>query len=81
MIQDIHAPNGHSVHLICETLDLPRSSYHHAAKPCARQLFAPVGAWGQTVKISPPLTLPQAAREDGIAVLSQAVDDAVAELK
>lgn len=43
-------------------------------------LFAPVGAWGQTVKISPPLTIPQAALEEGIAVLSQAVDDAVAEL-
>ena len=42
-------------------------------------LFAPVGAWGQTVKISPPLTIPQAALEEGIAVLSQAVDDAVAE--
>jgi len=33
------------------------------------------------VKISPPLTIPQAALEEGIAVLSQAVDDAVAELK
>jgi len=42
-------------------------------------LFAPVGAWGQTVKISPPLTIPQGALEEGIAVLTQAVDDAVAE--
>jgi 4-aminobutyrate aminotransferase-like enzyme len=42
-------------------------------------LFAPVGAWGQTVKISPPLTIPQAALEEGVVVLAQAVDDAVAE--
>ena len=42
-------------------------------------LFAPVGAWGQTVKISPPLTIPKGALEEGIAVLTQAVDDAVAE--
>ena len=42
--------------------------------------FAPVGAWGQTVKISPPLTIPQEALEEGLAVLAQATDDAVAEL-
>ncbi len=40
--------------------------------------FAPVGAWGQTVKISPPLTIPQDALEEGMQVLSQAVDEAVA---
>ena len=38
MIQSIHASTAHSVRLICETLGLPRSSYHHAARPCARQL-------------------------------------------
>lgn len=38
MIQSINASTAHSVRLICETLDLPRSSYHHAAVPCARQL-------------------------------------------
>jgi putative transposase len=38
MIQNIHVSTGHSVRLICQTLDLPRSSYHHAAVPCARQL-------------------------------------------
>ena len=43
-------------------------------------LFAPVGAWGQTVKIAPPLTIPKEALEEGLAVLSQATDDAVAEL-
>ncbi len=39
--------------------------------------FAPVGAWGQTVKIAPPLTIPRDALEDGLAVLSEAVDEAV----
>ncbi len=41
-------------------------------------MFAPVGAWGQTVKIAPPLTIPREALEEGIAVLSEAVDEAVA---
>ncbi len=40
-------------------------------------LFAPVGAWGQTVKISPPLTIPLEAMEEGLAVLATATDDAV----
>jgi 4-aminobutyrate aminotransferase-like enzyme len=40
-------------------------------------LFAPVGAWGQTVKIAPPLTIPRDALEEGLAVLSEAVDEAV----
>lgn len=40
--------------------------------------FAPVGAWGQTVKIAPPLTIPQDAVEEGLAVLSEATDEAVA---
>lgn len=38
--------------------------------------FAPVGSWGQTVKISPPLTITQEALEDGLAVLSESVDEA-----
>lgn len=42
--------------------------------------FAPVGAWGQTVKIAPPLTIPQDAMEEGLAVLSEATDEAVAAL-
>lgn len=41
-------------------------------------LFAPVGAWGQTVKIAPPLTTPKAALLEGLNVLGQAVDEAVA---
>jgi 4-aminobutyrate aminotransferase / (S)-3-amino-2-methylpropionate transaminase / 5-aminovalerate transaminase len=42
--------------------------------------FAPVGAWGQTVKICPPLTIPQEALEEGLAVLEEAFAEAVAEL-
>ena len=39
--------------------------------------FAPVGAWGQTVKISPPLTIPLEALQEGLQVLSEATDEAV----
>jgi 4-aminobutyrate aminotransferase-like enzyme len=41
--------------------------------------FAPVGAWGQTVKIAPPLTITEGAVREGLAVLSEAVAEAVAE--
>jgi 4-aminobutyrate aminotransferase-like enzyme len=41
-------------------------------------MFAPVGAWGQTVKIGPPLTIPRDALEEGLTVLSESVDEAVA---
>lgn len=40
--------------------------------------FAPVGAWGQTVKISPPLTITQDALEDGLQVLASCVDEVIA---
>jgi 4-aminobutyrate aminotransferase/(S)-3-amino-2-methylpropionate transaminase len=43
--------------------------------------FAPVGAWGQTVKIAPPLTIREDAVREGLAVLSEALDEAVAALK
>ena len=43
-------------------------------------LFAPVGAWGQTVKICPPLTVTEEALLEACDVLDTAVDDAVAEL-
>ena len=43
-------------------------------------LFAPVGAWGQTVKIAPPLTITRAAMDEGIAVLEQATEEAVADM-
>ena len=38
-------------------------------------LFAPVGAWGQTVKIAPPLTTPREALLEAIGVLAEAVDE------
>ena len=40
--------------------------------------FSPVGAWGQTVKIAPPLTIPRDAMEEGLGVLAEAVNEAVA---
>ena len=57
---------------------------HRIIELCCQRgllLFAPVGAWGQTVKICPPLTMPQEALEEGLAVMSEAVDQAVAELR
>jgi len=42
-------------------------------------LFAPVGAWGQTVKICPPLTVTKEALLEACDVLDTAVDDAVRE--
>jgi 4-aminobutyrate aminotransferase-like enzyme len=39
--------------------------------------FAPVGAWGQTVKIAPPLTITREALEEGLSVLSEAVDQSM----
>jgi len=41
--------------------------------------FSPVGPWGQTVKIAPPLTITEEAIREGLAVLSEAVDEAVAD--
>ncbi len=43
-------------------------------------LFSPVGAWGQTVKIAPPLTIPREALDESLAVLAEATDEAVAAL-
>ncbi len=54
---------------------------HDIVERCFRKgllMFAPVGAWGQTVKIGPPLTIPREALEEGLAVLGEAVDEAVA---
>jgi 4-aminobutyrate aminotransferase-like enzyme len=39
--------------------------------------FSPVGAWGQTVKIAPPLTITAEAVREGLTVLAEAVDEAV----
>lgn len=43
-------------------------------------MFAPVGAQGQTVKIAPPLRISRDALEEGVALPSEAVDEAVAAL-
>ena len=43
--------------------------------------FAPVGAWGQTVKIAPPLTISEEALREGIAVLGEAIEEAIAASK
>jgi 4-aminobutyrate aminotransferase-like enzyme len=40
-------------------------------------LFSPVGAWGQTVKIAPPLTVTREALEEGLSVLGEAVGNCV----
>lgn len=37
MIGDIRRATGHSIRRICAVLGVPRSSYHHAAKPTPRQ--------------------------------------------
>lgn len=37
MIQTIHQTTGHSVRRICSCLQVPRSSYHHAASPTPTQ--------------------------------------------
>lgn len=54
----------------------------HSIIECCYQrgllLFSPVGAWGQTVKIAPPLTIPREALEEGIAALAEVTDQAVA---
>lgn len=44
-------------------------------------LFAPVGAWGQTVKIAPPLCTPKEALLEGLEVLAACVDQAVQEFE
>ncbi len=41
-------------------------------------MFAPVGAWGQTVKIAPPLTISREALEEGLSVLAEATAESVA---
>jgi len=43
-------------------------------------MFSPVGAWGQTVKIAPPLTTPAEALKEGLEVLREATREAVNEL-
>jgi len=40
--------------------------------------FSPVGAWGQTVKVAPPLTITEDALREGLLVLAEAVEEAIA---
>ena len=40
-------------------------------------LFSPVGAWGQTVKIAPPLTITEEALREALTVLGEAIDETV----
>lgn len=42
-------------------------------------LFAPVGAWGQTVKICPPLTITEDALREGMQALAEATSEAITE--
>jgi 4-aminobutyrate aminotransferase-like enzyme len=65
-----------------------RQPWHDAAHAIVERcflkgllMFAPVGAWGQTVKIAPPLTTPREALEEGLAVLGEATDEALAALR
>ena len=53
---------------------------HRVVELCFQKgllLFSPVGAWGQTVKIAPPLTITADAIREGLQVLSAAMDEAV----
>jgi len=43
-------------------------------------LFAPVGYRGASVKISPPLTIPEDALREGLAVLEEAIQEVLEEL-
>ncbi|MCW5554979.1 MAG: aspartate aminotransferase family protein [Verrucomicrobiae bacterium] len=44
-------------------------------------LFSPVGAWGQTVKIAPPLTIPAEALAEGLSVLAEATAEAITAIR
>ena len=54
---------------------------HQVVERCFRKgllFFAPVGAWGHTVKIAPPLTITAEAVREGLEVLGEAIAEAVA---
>jgi 4-aminobutyrate aminotransferase-like enzyme len=56
---------------------------HNVVERCFHKgllFFSPVGAWGQTVKIAPPLTIWEEAVREGLTVLSEAVDEAATAL-
>jgi 4-aminobutyrate aminotransferase-like enzyme len=53
---------------------------HNVIERCFHKgllMFSPVGAWGQTVKIAPPLTIPRDALEEGLSVLAEATAEAI----
>ncbi len=53
---------------------------HRVIESCFHKgllFFAPVGAWGQTVKIAPPLTITEPALREGLEVLEQALAEAL----
>jgi 4-aminobutyrate aminotransferase-like enzyme len=54
---------------------------HDVVESCFHKgllLFAPVGAWGQTIKIAPPLTMTEEPLREGLAVLGEAIKEALA---
>ena len=54
---------------------------HNIVERCFHKgllFFAPVGAWGQTIKIAPPLTITEEPLREGLAVLGEAIDEACA---
>jgi len=49
---------------------------HRIVEACFHRgllLFAPVGAWGQTIKIAPPLTISEEALREGLSVLEESI--------
>ena len=53
---------------------------HRVIEKCFHKgllFFAPVGAWGQTVKVAPPLTITESALREGLEVLEEAVGEAL----
>ncbi len=55
---------------------------HHVVRICVEKgllLFAPVGA-GATIKVCPPLVISEEALLEGIAVLSEAIEEAIAQM-
>lgn len=51
---------------------------HAVVEKCFQKgllFFSPVGAWGQTVKIAPPLTITEEAIREGLDVLEEAISD------
>jgi hypothetical protein len=37
MIESIHHQTGHGIRIICQVLEVPRSSYYHASRPTSTQ--------------------------------------------